>query len=1228
MSEVIANLLGLPKDERIKALADPQVSQFIRSFLDSDPAYQGMPNGEKLKFRVDLGLSEVSPVEGPSPDVVRRNAYKMLGQLYAEPEQQIAASTTGAPTMDRAMEFGRTIQDILVRPVQQSLAQKNAVVETPLGNLDVGREGTTGSVVRGLLRSNPLTAGMVPEGEAPFLSGENAVRVATEAVLTYPLLPAKWIASSRGAMEGVMKAHPYVARAIADALVQTPGVSAWNVATTRIADAMREGRFPSIDGIAAQYGWDAAKTFGFMLGFGGAIHGVSRIADEFRPLTKGGVEDALSTGFRTLSAKRSTAEIPPAMPQPVEGNILDLAERAVNVADTAVTLPPSSRQASFLDTAEQRVAARAIGITRGKDPHLYDDTVLIKPNGNVEVTLPDPVLKTQFVPARDAIIGDIVLDHNNNMVRIVEKQAKGVTVQNQKGAKYYLPYEKIGEKADIPFVVGDSVYKQSGEMVTVRSFTSPEIAQVVDARGRQYAMQVSTLRSGKQMLEGKEAAERAAAGMQDPPPRGDSVFDILKGESGVFIPGKFIPGSKAARDAREARIRTGLETPITVTTQPGPEDFGSWRYWIDPAVTLLRAGKPQYDAIATMAFDAKAKEQLLLERANTMIETFQKMVGGGSRFAGASKDPSDRLLRAVSGVSLPTDVLTQAERSTVDAVTEFARKDVIPLINDWRTSMGKQPVPADYPWVFRLFPDVLFSGAGKGYGAGSSLIRNIRPSGNQNTLTSGSTIEIEGNFWQLLDRLYKYVAHESSWRPMIRELHTAASNEPSASNAKFLKWWASHLDNKRASPALGEMFGFTSWIDKKLADLVGRKAIQVTDPSGNIISLEAPAPLSLAELTVDGGVYAIKSLHYAATIGANARTVLLNLSQPITDAIGRLPGTLPQNLIWTAYGYAKGIAALTSKESQALYHDKGVLTSLEDLFLVRPPLSTTGGGIRNAYYTSSWLWNNFTSMLFLGMKAAETVNRVGVYETRRGLTEQIAREKGLADSIIQSPEFQRDIARLSTYASNTANFLYGKGFKSPAQTGHFPNPFGMPINVPGIGELIYMFNTFGVKHLGNMMLMAKQYQGHVDAVNRMTLQGASPEFANYLQNLEPPARKAVLAAVSYQWGLSSLLFSTIGLASLAGQLSPTGLLPGNPVTPIIKNTAEAASYIWRPTPDNLVKAAKILARTFTPGYTMAKRAFEGTTVREKLFSSVPERRGEPPSFTDYVLGTPGATKGY
>lgn len=1229
-TDILRDVGSLPKEERVRALANPQMAELVRRALASDPDYQQLPEGEKLRYRAGFGLSEVQPTMSPQMQDAYRQIPALMELQRGTEEQRLETEYPFSSAIARVLA---PLQEAIHDP-RTGYAGKIArgalgavpvftrpIVESPT-NLLTGQPIQSSQFVA--QPASPSLSSLItgkPEKpkvsyEIPFWSLENIARVATEALITAPFIPAKTIAAAMPPTTAIFQMflrNPRLANAVAQPfLIATLGIAPYEVAAKRVTEMMKTGEI-TLEGIAKDYGVEALNAFAVLLGFKGAAAAAKAGIDQLRPLTTELITQAVESGTKGLKAKVST---PLEMPTPrvespkPEGTLLDLAQRAITLTPSEGVTIVGSRKPGFLLSAEELRARR---ISQAEDSALRSNTT-VAPDGSIQTEIPEPVLASQFIPARDARPGDLIYVDRGRVVRVIEKTDKGVTVKGESGAQYFLTFDKLGERAEIPYFVGDLVYKAgTNEPLTVKRILSNSLVQVADSKGRTFAMQTSNLLSKGQKLHAQESAERAAMGITDPAPPGETIWDLIP--------------DKSQRPRPPISGGAPMTTHVTISTQPIPGDMGTYRYWITPTSTMLHMNKPEYDVLAAAWHNAKAREQSILARASGMLNTFRGMIGrerGGGRlteqFRGADKEVSDKLLRAVSGVPLSSDTYTLAERAIIDATQEFARKDVIPRVNEYRAFMGERPVGPDYPWVFRLFPDIIFGSSAKGHQIGGILLNHFTPTGRYNLLNHGVEIEVKGNFWELLDRLYKYVAHEEAWRPVTYQVRDQISRETSAKNIKWLQGQINILDNRVTSPALGEFYGFSSWVDQKVMDLIGKKSIRLIDPrTGNETILDRPIWGSMADMTIDSSVFAMKGLHYAATIGANARTVLLNLSQPITDALARLPGNPLANVLWAGYGYAKGIATLFNKEAQERYHTLGVLTSLEDLFLTEPPMKLTGGNLRNAAYMATWGWHNFTGLLFKGMQIAEVINRAGVYEMRKGVVESIAQRAGWVQSVIQSEGFQRDVQRLSTYTSNMANFLYGKGFKSPAQVGYVEREGRLPLVIPGLGELAYMFNLFGVKHLENMSLLARQAGGHMEAASRMAMVGASPEFAQYLTQLEKPARHALLRALAYQAGLAAFFYQTLGLASLAAQVSPFGLMPGNPVTPLIRNLGETAEHVSKGKFD---KALATLGKTFTPAWTAARRFNTASDLPSAFAATQREIKGygEPPTTWDVVFG--------
>lgn len=1113
-----------------------------------------------------------------------------------------------------------------------------------------------------------------------FFSVENAAKMATDMMITAPFIPSAAPIAAAGFFQFFLR-NPAFARVVANATAQALPLAAYQTLSRRITESIQKGEI-SIDGIAKEYGKDVAIGIGMLIGLHGALAGATNVAGKVvrklgwadakivenvasdigeapkgvprqeivpepgvappevvskenmpnilvdRPRIEPENPPVIEPPFTELTPPEPTPPLPPGTlnlePQSPTSLLLEQAQKqTVPILGTAQETLAAAQAAvappkpGFMLTAEEKL--------RGKYPKASEivDTVLgpnkteVTPSGAVQATIPNTALESTFVAPAEAMVGDTVLV-NGKIVTVLEKSEKGLTVQplNQ-NVKFFIEHAKVQGKAELPFKPGDSVFKQTGEPVTVAKIIGRDMVQVIDAKGTRYAMPTNKLMTESKASEVGKAIENVQNGIDEPPTSGHSVWDSLTNERGAWRP--FAKG-----DHPSGTI------PVSATVQPDKKKFGTMRWWWAPEYTLLGMNDPKYTLAAQMMNDAKGVEQVIEGNGSTLIKSMREMIGaerGASwpmKFAeGGNDEASKRMTRALLGVPLPGETLTTAEEATVSSFKDFGQKTIIPLLNERRAALGLKPVPNDYNYLLNLFPELILSAGYRGNGIAKTIAPMIKVLGQDNLIdtpfSQGATrIEVNANFWEVADRLVKFAAHETAWRDALTYISGLAKAETIHTNKDYLNWLVRHVEGKQIDPAVSDAIGFSSRIDDWLVRNGYRKDTTVfTASNGDKVVIPVPA-IAFGDKNLSAAVMSMRSLNYLAMIGFNARTLLLNLTQPVTNGMAQIPGSPIAAAFDTLAGYSKGVASLFSKEMQRRYHELGILQDVEDLFAPATMTKTTGNLWLNTAYANSWLWNNVSSLAFAGMRMAEIINRVTVFEARRSATMRIAEQKGISPDILKDPNFIRSVEDLSKYTTNISNFLYGKGFKSPMQESKltigrsgigFGPEAGGGLELP-IGELMYMFNTFATHHWGNMTMLARQaagFGGHQNAAARMALSNTgSAEFADYIARLEPSNRTAFLKALVYQSTLGMFLSSYLGLTSIASQISPFGLTGINLYTPLLKSIVEMVQDVTSFDPVGFGRKA---SRAFMPGANAAQRYARGGSWTNVLFATRSDLQG-------------------
>lgn len=1240
---MIQDLLSMPIEERAKVHSvNPQMSGMIQSVLDSDSDYQSLPDAEKVSVRINLGFPSGASMN-PSPIAAASRAINSASSgvvtqervRQAQGQQAAEADLAAAPTLMGAIEqITRPFREAVVDPIRSTLARPSALVETPFGNLDVGQQGTTGSLVRGVLRSNPLTTQVVPAptlsgpnaiSEPSFFSIENTAKIATDIMLTAPIFASKLLTGTVPAAASFFQLfirHPGLSRAVGEAAIQGGAAAAYSVFSEKTTELIRSGEL-DMNGIATDFGQDFAGATALMLGFRGigagvrAFRGKPPTAATPTPSTPQEPYPILDTSLtkapifhKTPGNEQAVNSIAQDIGEMIEvalkkGEPLTaLSKEAVNVAPTSTTselleaaqraVTMKAAKPGFLQSAEEKLAERKYPPRASEIfGNVAEPTSLNVTSTGIEASIPKSVMQATTVSLEQAIPGDLIYVSRTKggdaLVKIVGKHEKGFTVQDtQTKGTYFVERGKIKGKYESEFQPGDTVYKANGEPVVVKTVMKNGIAHVVDSKGTTYAMQTNKLQTRGQSLENGENIERAAKGIKTPAPEGESVFDLLTDESGSWKPFREISGGATPPD----RI------VISTYTQPGKDDLGAMSYVLAPFYALGRMGKPVYDNLGKMVHDSHVLQKQIEHGGEGFIHSARKMVGTDFR-------SSERLTRAALGVLKPNEVLTPAENAVVTQFNKFGQTEVIPLLNARRIAMGEAPLPNDYNYIMHLFPEIILTAGEYSKGLAKQIAPFIKFKGKDNLVDmpwgENSRIEIKANFWELANALYGWVGDEKAWRPTIEALKAQLKNESSASNQKYFRSLINHLDGKQVSPEIAEISRFAQWVDFYIKEKFPKSSVTITGANGKEFAVEVPS-FSIGGKTLKEAVMSMRTMDYLSHIGFNLRTILLNQTQSVTDGLARMPGNPLAASFNLLTGFLKGHAALFNRQKREDYWQKGILHNVEDIFSGTPLTAVTGTNWKNIAWGRDWFLNTVLDASFKGMKLQEIVNRVTVYEGRRLTTEQIARAGGVPEAILNSSDFKAGVEELSALTTNTANFLYGKGYKSPFQRSELKLP-GTNQAIP-LGELLMMYNTYAMNHLGNLELLrrqAKVFGGQKDIAVRMSQRNASPEFANYLQHLEPANRYALLKAVVYEAALASMLSGMLGLGSLYKQLFPTGLVGLNPIPPVIENIGKMIKNVTTLSPIGVWTGMGNLAESTVPGISAGRRFARGGFSKVGLF---------------------------
>jgi len=1293
--EIIRHVYGLPQEERYSFMSrNPDIMKTIQGFLEQTSEYNGLPENEKVVAKQNLGFPSVSPEETMvAKPAINPVSLPNLAETEQRHAQELAArprmGTTAlvGPAVDLYYNYYKNLINENIRPAFN--LPPESVLETPFGNLPVGK---TPQFARGVFRGLPGGGAIVSPGEKPqlapdFFSAENAGMMATDILITLPIFQLKalqagaQIPQAATALFQYFVRYPAIARAVTNASLQGGAIAAYQTFSHRLADSIQKGHI-SVDGLATEFGGEFAKISGVLLGFHGfhqigkagwdALHPISKramiksINESTGPMgrqTRYQLEESIAQDIgeaTTVGYIRPPVSLIPATsgrefgkppvvtppttpfsppeppPPPAFGTLttepasettelLTAGQRAISrevnpVLQAAANAPNQPPIPGFLQSAEQ-ILNRYPRAKATVDNVLGPMNITIAPGGAVSAIVPETAVKASFIEEADSIVGDLVYA-SGKVVKVLEKFPTGIRVGPMEGSgSYFVPFAKVTGKLESKFGIGEEVFKSNGEKVVVEGIINNNTVRVIDSKGTKYAIPINKLTTQAEQLSVDETAERIANGLDTPAPSGGSVWELLKDEGGFWYP---FGGGRT-------RVPPANRIDVQLTTQPDGKDFGGYRYVFDAAITYGMKNKKEYDVAAKLIFDAKTTAAVSEYESQQMVRGFRKLVG-------ASEETSQKLTRALVGVPSKTDKYTKQEVAVISDIQQWSKKEVIPLVNKHRASIGEPPVPPDYNYVLNLVPEIVLSAGKQGHGFASMIGGMIKTNGVNNLVnipfgTNPVKLEVNANVWEVLDGLSKYVTKEKSWRNYLAYGEILKNAETSPSNKKFIQWHLDSVSGKQISPDMADFSHTASKIDNIIAKSFPSSTAKFVTSTGQEIVIQVPK-VSIADKSLNSFVTSTKRMNYAAMIGANLRTMLLNTTQPITDGLARIPASPIAAGFDLMLGYAKGMGTLTevlfSPKALKHYRDLGVVHDMEELFT--PNLTrVNAGNWKAALYGMEWLYDKVYSASFLGMRAAEILNRVTVYEAHQQAIRRAA--KNFNPATLNDPDFVVALKRASTYTTNITNFLYGEGFRSPVHTGVVGGLTrgGIVGRIASpLGEAVMQFNTFSIKHMGAMGLLLRQgpkVGDHINFAHRMAAQGAPQEFGKFIEALHPQERYAFLKALVYQQSIASFLAGATGLTSLAYQLSPPGLIGLNPYTPLLQSYVTMLKDL---TQLDYQSMAKNLAKNYLPGMNAVQRWGRGMTPLQSTLATKRDIQSPEAGFDFDSLvfgwGEPGGTK--
>jgi hypothetical protein len=309
---------------------------------------------------------------------------------------------------------------------------------------------------------------------------------------------------------------------------------------------------------------------------------------------------------------------------------------------------------------------------------------------------------------------------------------------------------------------------------------------------------------------------------------------------------------------------------------------------------------------------------------------------------------------------------------------------------------------------------------------------------------------------------------------------------------KYATWFIKHTMGKPSE--LDRLFHNTlqSFFDKTL----GFKSVSV--PIENIdgitkIDMEIPRVIVPTRF-LSNFVSIVKKYNYFSFIGANLRTGIINLTQPIR-AMAEFPGLNIFNDIKNmAYGYYNVLTKIFSKKQWEILREKGVLTQTEQMIANEFGIDGLLGDLT--------MWN---------MKISEFFNRVSTTYAGSKSFQDLLKKRGV--EITMEEAFQ-----LGKELSDFINLRYGK-----TET---PKIFGNPL-----GQLYYQYNSFAMKLAEGLIDDAKRTfkKGQVEAFIEAVKKG---EGAEYLKRQSPPTRLALIKYILYTGIIITAFSSGFSLADI------------------------------------------------------------------------------------------------
>lgn len=1237
-SEVISDLLKIPDvKERAGILsANPQIRGLVEGALDNDVDYQAADEAGKIEIRSQLGFPTPTPGAtqlGWSPNFPLSGPPKMAfdKEKHTVPTQQ-EYFRVEADAVRKEGQSKKTLPLTItnVPQIVEGYFQENFKAPMIEELYSRNPDALSSKIGRGVISAVPIASAALPKNAPPpeFFSIENSARIATDFLVTLPIFAAAPVAALTTTAAQTFTfflRHPGLARTVAEAAV-VGGLGAGYQSFVRGTNQLIQNRQLNIPQLRQEFGTDFTNMALFAMGFAG----VGRIGAAMLPPNIG---RTATEGLREFSRELAGPGMPGQAPA-VTGLIPPYMQgMPPALSKTGVQGPPSTPQwrSSVKPFTTNEVHARTW------DEIAALTKIDVRPNGEMDFTIAEPVLRHMFAAPKTAVAGDVAYWRTEGgqprVGRVISALEDSLLVHDGRRLQT-VKFSEI-ETAKRPFEVGSEVYSPMGEPLTVKGYTPDGKVWVQGFDGKLRIETSPTLRSYNLHMTTKATAERVASGIDSPEPHGTSVFDIFTDEGGVFVPGKFNPLWRRRRAQDMDDIAKGKKFPLAVATQPGGHDLGTMRYFLDPMWTLSPLQRPEYDLGIQMLMRGKEINTMLEAESTKMLQGFRRLLGDDARFfkdfKGGNVDVSEKLARFALGLPKPGETLSVTERTVLDTWNQWVQRELIPSINAKRAIYGQSPVPPDYNWGLQLFPELVLNRGYAGGGLSSTAIgRLIKVKGIDNEIEIGGVgarLTTNANFWELAQQAMRWAAHEKAWRDPVLYFDNLARAESSTVNQKYLRWLSRHLDGQDASPAIADITEFSRVLDQRIMEKGGKYA-------NALLELDAPVALtykgkslgtlpkqnwqfespmfSIAETKLGDAAMQAKQLSYANTIGLNLRTLLVNLSQPWTHTLPNLPGNPISNSIAILEGQVKSLVPIFSSKARDTYRRMGVLHDIEEIFTIPNVTHVTGTAPANMAYGAQWMLNHLKAVLFYGMRMTEISNRVAAHHaTHRALTREAAK-RGFSP-MLNDPAFVQAIERASVNMANISNFLYGKGFKSPVQADLGAGLDSQLKRVRSLfgplGELMYQYNTFGLKTIGMLMNMAKQAEhlgGNQPLAMRLAALNGPQEFGQFLQSMKQNDRYALLRYITFGTSVAAMAYAGLGLAGLAWQLAPTSILSLNPMTPVMTTLTKMIANTGTL---NFGRAIATARRGFTPGYTQMQRINRGGSTFDQMFKTRSEMEG-------------------